>query len=162
MGGLLVLTGWMTGTGPAETLGRFDPANNGAPVVGGLLHLAVSGIYGAIFAIALRFLANSPAGLADRALWPVGAAYGMILWLVAHLVLLPGMNSHLRLISPAQFAVNAHVAYGLALGYLLGRGISPHRLLPIITLTILFSVKEPNHMGDLETIEILRRKTGSL
>jgi uncharacterized BrkB/YihY/UPF0761 family membrane protein len=122
MGGLLVLTSWLTGTGPLVTLGRFDPANNGVPVVGGLLHLAVSGIYGAIFAIALRFLANRrPAS--RRALWLVGAVYGMILWLVAQLVLLPGMNSDLRLISPAQFAV-AHVAYGLALGYLLGRGQS--------------------------------------
>jgi hypothetical protein len=119
MGIFLVIIGWITGTGPAEMLGRFDPANNGAPVIGGLLHLAVSGIYGAVFAIALRFLAGRWPAL-DRAILPVGAAYGMILWLVAHLVLLPGMSSHLSLIAPLQFAI-AHLFFGLVLGYLLGR-----------------------------------------
>ncbi|MFO7663912.1 MAG: hypothetical protein R6X18_15150 [Chloroflexota bacterium] len=119
MGIFLVIIGWITGTGPGEMLSRFDPANNGAPVMGGLLHLAISGIYGAAFAIAWRLLAARWLAL-DRAILPVGAAYGMILWVVANLILLPGMSSNLSLIAPLQFAI-AHLLYGLVLGYLLGR-----------------------------------------
>ncbi|WP_374688896.1 hypothetical protein [Promineifilum sp.] len=39
-------TGPVDGVPLVETLGRFDPANSGSPLVGGLIHVAVSDIYG--------------------------------------------------------------------------------------------------------------------
>lgn len=119
MGFLLLLAGLLSGVAPGEMLGRFDPANNGDPLVGGLLHLAVSGIYGAIFALLFRLLRRRWPVIA-RYSWLVGGVYGLLLWLAAQVVFLPGMNSALSLIPPLQFAA-AHIVYGLVLGYLIGR-----------------------------------------
>lgn len=119
MGVVVVLLGLLDGVGPLETLGRFDPANGGSAAVGGLLHLAVSGIYGAIFAIVYHLLANRWAG-ARRFGWAIGMGFGLAIWLAAQFVFLPGLNSALTDIPPWSFAV-AHLAYGAGMGYLVGR-----------------------------------------
>lgn len=115
----LVLAGLLDGEGPAAMLGRFDPGAGGSPLIGALLHLAVSGFYGVGLALILRLLAGR--GIATvRAVGLLGAAYGLILWLAARLVVLPGLNPALGDIATLSFLA-AHVLYGIVLGYLLGR-----------------------------------------
>lgn len=119
MGVLLILFGLLGGTSPLQMLGRFDPADGGSAAIGGLLHLAVSGIYGILFAIFLRFLTARWVALRRNG-WLIGAGYGLALWLAAQFVFLPGLNTALTEITPLYFAL-AHLAYGAVLGYIMGR-----------------------------------------
>lgn len=119
MGVLLILLGLLAGVGPLDTLGRFDPAEGGSAAIGGLLHLAVSGIYGVIFAIGYRFLAGRWATL-RRFGWLLGAGFGLALWLAAQFIILSGLHTPLAEIASLHFALG-HLVYGATLGYLLGR-----------------------------------------
>lgn len=111
---LLALTGLLSGTPPLVTLGYFDPAQAGNWLSGLLTHLAVSAIYGVVFALVM--------GVADRirsslqhlvVLW--GAAYGLVLLAVAYGVLFRAVESPLAQIASLEMAA-AHVVYGLMLG----------------------------------------------
>jgi len=119
MAATLLLLGVVSGTGVAETLGRFDPGADGSALVGALLHLAVSGLYGALFALIYHPLRGRLPVLV-RPGWPVGVAYGLTLWLAAQFLLLPDLNAGLSGIAPWQFAL-AHLVYGALLGSLMGR-----------------------------------------
>jgi len=119
MAAWLVLAGLLDSEGPAAMLGRFDPGAGGSPLIGALMHLAVAGFYGVGLALILRLLAGRPIAV-NRATWLLGAAYGLILWLAARLVVLPGLNQALGDIATLNF-LGAHLLYGLLLGYLLGR-----------------------------------------
>lgn len=118
MAAWLLVVGLIGGEGPAVTLGRFDPGGQ-SPMVGALMHLAVSGIYGVAFALIVRLLSGRwPA--AKRYLWLLGVAYGVLVWLVAQVAVLPSLNQALAEIGSLVF-LGAHAIYGLALGYLLSR-----------------------------------------
>ncbi len=54
MGGALLLLQLLDGVGPAGLLGRFDPANGGSVLAGGLMFLAVAGLYGVVYAVIYR------------------------------------------------------------------------------------------------------------
>lgn len=54
MVGVLLAAGLLNGISVTETLGRFDPGSDASPVVGALLHLAVAGLYGVVFAVISR------------------------------------------------------------------------------------------------------------
>lgn len=119
MGLVLLLLGVLDGIAPLDMLGRFDPANRNSAAAGGLLHLAVSGLYGVLFALVGYFPAARWQVL-RRYSWLIGAVFGLALWLAAHLILLPGLNSGLAEIAPLTFALG-HLVYGLGLGYIVGR-----------------------------------------
>ncbi|MBX7250753.1 MAG: DUF1440 domain-containing protein [Candidatus Promineofilum sp.] len=118
MVGVLLAAGLLNGISVTETLGRFDPGSDASPVVGALLHLAVAGLYGVVFAVISRLAGPRFGG--SRYGWLLGAAYGLLVWVVAQFVLLPRLGITLADISPAQF-IPAHLIYGIVLGYLLGR-----------------------------------------
>lgn len=119
MGVFLVLADWTVGINPAETLRRFDPAANASPVVGALFHLALSGLYGVVFALVFRVVMRRwPA--VSRYGWLLGAAYGAALWLGAQTVLVTGVSDALVDVPTALFAL-AHVLYGAVLGLALAR-----------------------------------------
>lgn len=119
MGVFLVLADWLAGISPADTLSRFDPAANAQPLVGALVHLALSGLYGVVFALVFRLLLRRWPRL-GRFGWLLGAAYGLLLWLAAQAVLLTGINEALGELPALLFAL-AHVLYGAVLGLTLGR-----------------------------------------
>jgi uncharacterized BrkB/YihY/UPF0761 family membrane protein len=100
-------------------LSRFDPAAQSSPLVGGLLHLALSGLYGVVFALLFRVLLKRRP-VAVRWAWLVGAGYGVVLWLAAQAVLLTGLNASLGAVPTTLFAL-AHVLYGAMLGLSLAR-----------------------------------------
>jgi hypothetical protein len=52
----LVIAGFLSGKGLAEMLGLFDPALAGNGLTGTLAHLAVSAIYGVLFALVMLVL----------------------------------------------------------------------------------------------------------
>jgi hypothetical protein len=115
----LVLASWLTGEGPMAALGLFDPARAGNGVTGVLAHLAVSAIYGAIFALLLKGLGQIRPSLFNMS-GVAGVAYGLLLFALAWWLMLPAVDAPLLQISPLHFAL-AHVVYGLVLGYWLGR-----------------------------------------
>lgn len=95
-------------------LNRFDP-NGASPVVGTLMHLAVAGVYGAVFGIVSKWLRrfNLPA-------WLSGLAFGLVLFTVAVTIILPSSRSALAGIPTLHFAI-AHVIYGLVTGIIVGQ-----------------------------------------
>ena len=109
----LVITGLLAGDLPLAVLGRFASGNNGVPLLGGLMHLAVSGVYGSFYgliryAIPGRWRSRLPG-------WLSGVIYGLLLFALAELFLLPGTGSPLQAIPAANFAL-AHIVFGLVLG----------------------------------------------
>jgi hypothetical protein len=126
---LLMLTagGLLSGYAPAQVLGAFDTAA-GLPLRGVLIHLAISCVYGALFALLRR-------GLAARLHSPwriilLGLLYGLLLWSLAVTVLNRAAASLLSTAVPGVFLL-AHLAYGLTLVLAAGRqlgGLLPKRL----------------------------------
>ncbi|MFZ1403703.1 MAG: hypothetical protein WAW03_11500, partial [Anaerolineae bacterium] len=116
---VLVASGLLAGAGPASTLARFSPAGSASPLTGGLIHLAVSAVYGLLFGVIYRLvrrgrLAGRPAGVI------LGLAYGLLLMVVAQGLAATPAGSVLQEIPALHFAV-AHLVYGAVTGWLVGR-----------------------------------------
>ena len=127
MAAFLVAAGLLRGNAPLEILMVFSPGQlNPSPLTGLLLHLAVSGIYGMAFGglyhLVIRPISRSSSGSLFLA---CGAAFGLALYLVAALAVLPGGLTSLNEIAPLDFAL-AHLVYGLALGGLFFRQLRRH------------------------------------
>jgi hypothetical protein len=115
MAGFLALAGLLAGQGMGTFLGSFASGENVSPVQGLLTHLAVSGVYGVVFGLGWRYAkGNRPSRVPG---WMGGLAYGILLWILALAVILPGTDSPLRLLPPGVLAA-AHAVYGIALGAL--------------------------------------------
>ncbi len=115
---VLIASGLLMGHTPAQVMGAFDPSGR-LPLRGVLIHLAVSCVYGTLFAllshglvIRLRFFYGPP-GSASIAL--LGTLYGFVLWLVA-VSLLRQAAASLLAIAPSGVFLLAHLFYGLTLG----------------------------------------------
>jgi uncharacterized membrane protein YqgA involved in biofilm formation len=83
-------------------------------VAGALAHLAVAGVYGALFGILVRRLPRRVPS------WLAGLAFGLALWVIAITVLLPGAASSLSAFPAVHFLI-AHVMYGGVVGLMIGR-----------------------------------------
>ncbi len=119
MAAYLILVGLAQGEAVGTRLGRFDPGQEGSPMTGLLAHLAVAGVYGALFGAGWRLTPSR---------WRTGPArvfggltFALALFIFAERVLLPGAASGLRAIPVMHFAV-AHAVYGLTLGLAFHRG----------------------------------------
>ncbi len=115
----LVLAGLLTGIAPAMMLGRFDPKQAGNWLTGSVVHLAMSGVSGIIFALLFWGLMRLRPSLA-RWGWLLGLAYGLVLWALARGIMLPNVGSHILQITAVHLLL-AHALYGLVLGYQMGR-----------------------------------------
>jgi hypothetical protein len=115
----LVVINWFAGGGAVATFGPFDPAGSGNWVTGLLTHLAVSGIYGMLFA-QLMVWGNRAWSPMPRASLATGLVYSGVLLLLAWLWLLPAANAVLRAQPFLPFALG-HAVYGATLGAWLGR-----------------------------------------
>lgn len=123
----LVLVGLLMGRGLAEVFGLFDPEQAGNALTGVLAHLAVSGIYGVVFALVVMAVGKiRPLRQAQDKLtvfdmsWLLGLVYGLVLFGLARGVLLTAVASPLLQVTAVHFAI-AHVVYGVLLGYWLGK-----------------------------------------
>jgi hypothetical protein len=112
----LWIAGLTLGISAGAMFSRFDPGGTASPVSGLLIHLAVSGVYGAIYGLGRRLTAGWPA-LARLPGWLAGGLYGAILLALAWTVILPGTASPVREIPLVHLAA-AHGVYGLVLGRL--------------------------------------------
>jgi hypothetical protein len=110
---VIILVGLLSGESPAGVLVRFSTGQTASPLAGGLLHLAVSGIYGGVFSLLVHWL---PSGLRSRLPgWLAGLIYGVLLLGLAVTVLLPGLRSPLVEL-PWWTLGLGHIVYGLVLG----------------------------------------------
>ena len=117
----LMLAGLTFGQGPLDLLNSFGGNGGSTPLVGLLLHLGVSGVYGIVFALICRLTARRM-GL-KPALWLVGLSggiYGSLLWILAQTILLPATSSPLTAIPSGHFLL-AHLIFGISLGTLTNR-----------------------------------------
>lgn len=121
MAGFLLLAIVLGGAGFRDTLADLSLSDGTGLWIAGLTHLAVSAVYGLAFGliyvfITQRFRCEIPWWSATT----LGAAYGLILWLLAVYILLPGTSYPWRDITPSVL-VGAHLVYGLTLGALIYR-----------------------------------------
>ena len=116
---LLILIGLISGDSPGTVLGRFDPSLAGNPLIGGLLHLATSAVYGMMFALLFRLIGRRWSG-ANRLVWLLGLLYGLLLLVIAEVVILSGFETMIGDFSAGAFAA-FHIVYGLTLGIALER-----------------------------------------
>ena len=113
MAAVIVIFSLLGGKG----LGYLTYFSTGAPVlplVGLVMHLAVSSIYGMLYGLVLQWTrldrqTKLPA-------WLAGLVYAMGLWAFAVTVLLPAAQS-LILSMPWVVFFTGHIAYGLVLGF---------------------------------------------
>ena len=109
----LVVVNLIGGEGFAVLI-RFDP-NGASPLVGTLLHLAVSGVYGAVFGIGSKWMSRFNASM-----WVIGILFGAALFALAVLVILPTSRSATAGIPMVHFGI-AHAIYGFVLGWIVNR-----------------------------------------
>jgi hypothetical protein len=115
----LLLTGLLTGEPLMSVISRFSPnGENLQPLAGVLLHLGVSSIYGVMYGVLLHSLSGKQLNRVPG--WLMGLIFGLILFLLAYFVLLPGNGSALLELPAWQFAV-AHLVYGVTAGILYAR-----------------------------------------
>ena len=120
MAGFLTSAGLIGGQSWEGVLRQFDPGAMPAPLAGAVTHLAVSGVYGILFASLWRPLTRLWGRLPG---WLAGLVFGCLLWLLAATVTAARAASGaqwLQAIPPAQLAI-AHLLFGLALGWLVSR-----------------------------------------
>ena len=118
MAAYLILALGISGESPADVLSRFGSANGAtSPLIGAVSHLAMSAIYGIVFALIWRWIArrSKSRGLALLG----GLIYAGFIFAIAELILLPAAGSPLLDI-PLHFAIG-HVIYGVTLGLLTRR-----------------------------------------
>jgi uncharacterized membrane protein YagU involved in acid resistance len=114
----LLLAGLTFGEEPLAMLSHFGGSGGSTALVGLLLHLGVSGVYGIVFALICQLTARRR-GFRPT-LWlvgVVGGAYGLILWFLAQSILLPATSSPLMAI-PGGHLLVAHLIFGIFLGLL--------------------------------------------
>ena len=95
-------------------LGYFSAGAPLQPILGLVGHLAVSSIYGMLYAIARRWLGIERLSWLPG--WLAGLVYGLGLWLLAILVILPAAHSMFLSLS-WTFFFTGHIVYGLVLGF---------------------------------------------
>jgi hypothetical protein len=110
---IFILAGLIAGETPAGVLERFATQESSTPLMGGLVHLAVSGIYGVIFSLLVFWLPVSILRCVPG--WLCGLFYSFLLLVLAVNVILPGLRSPLQEMPLPTLAVG-HLVYGLVLG----------------------------------------------
>jgi hypothetical protein len=124
MAAFLALAGLLAGKGLGAYWSYFAIGEGAAPFQGLLAHLAVSGVYGILFSLGWRFAQGKRFSRVPG--WMAGLVFGLLLWVLAQAVILPGTDSPLRLIPAGVLAV-AHIVYGLALGWFVSQPGSSKR-----------------------------------
>lgn len=114
MGIYLVLVGLLNGENPGTVFSRFSSGSEVSPWAGLFNHLSVSAFYGLLYGLLALFLFRAWPQLHSSIGLLVGLFYGVILWGVAQLILLPGTGSPLDEIPVLHLAV-AHLLYGVSL-----------------------------------------------
>lgn len=125
----LIAGGFLTGHTPAKVLGDFD-TTSGIPLLGALIHLSVSCVYGTLFALLAYGLVSRfhhSWSMVSAAL--LGLFYGLILWLIAVTLLKQAAASLITTTPPAVFLL-AHLVYGLILGVETKRQVASLSLKP--------------------------------
>ena len=119
MGVYLLIWGLVANVAPAEMLLLFAQGQSATTFSGGLLHLGVSAMYGIFFGLLCHWLPRRWLRKVPR--WGLGLLYGLLLFGLAELLLIPGTDSALATIPPLQFGL-AHLVYGLSLGFSMKAG----------------------------------------
>jgi hypothetical protein len=123
MGIFLLLTGLIQGRATDEVLEVLVIGREMTPTSTILIHLAISGIYGAFFGMGLYLLRQGQVLSNSRWLIPlIGLGYGLLLALIARIILLPDSGSYMESLS-WLLLVGAHGLYGLSLGAFTSLGL---------------------------------------
>ncbi len=99
-------------------LAQFDPSATPAPVTGALTHLAVAGVYGALFGVGWRIVHRNLPRLPGLA---AGLVFAFGLWLLAVLVTSSRPSGEWLRALPAVHLALAHLLYGVVLGLAIQR-----------------------------------------
>jgi hypothetical protein len=117
MAAYLLIIVALAGNSPADFFAWLAPGETASPVLGGLLHVAVSGVYGAIFGALTSRISILRSGPKTMLGSGSGIIYGLGMLTVAQSIILPALGSPLTQL-PFGHKAMSHVLYGLVLGFL--------------------------------------------
>ena len=110
MGAVIILAGLLVGDAWQQALTRFNPFAQQPPMQGILLHLGVSAVYGIIYGLLQPLIPSRIPG------WLAGLVYGLLLFGLAQIIILPQTVSGLATL-PVLALAAAHTVFGLVLGW---------------------------------------------
>ncbi len=110
MAGVIILAGLLAGDAWQQAVTRFIPLGQQSLLQGILLHLGVSAVYGIVYGLLLPLIPRRVPG------WLAGLAYGLLLFSLAQLIILPQTGSGLANL-PVWALAAAHAVFGLVLGW---------------------------------------------
>ncbi|TAH53692.1 MAG: hypothetical protein EYC68_02800 [Chloroflexota bacterium] len=117
----VLLVEWLSGVALLTALGYFDGGGNDSPFMGAFTHIAVAGIYGAVFGMIAMVVARMFGARMTLGMWlALGILYGALIFVVAEWIVLPRTSSPL-LEMPMWALAIAHFIYGAVLAALFGR-----------------------------------------
>jgi hypothetical protein len=111
---VIIIAGLWNGDTISESISRFSPIESPDPLTAVVTHLALSAVYGLVYAILINIF-HKIFRLSGWINLLMGVPYGLLLWLLAVGVWLPVAASSLIEIPPVMLAL-AHLIYGLILG----------------------------------------------
>jgi hypothetical protein len=103
---VLIVTGLLSGRSLSMVVSQFAGGDQASTLTGALTHLAVAGVYGALFGVLHCWLLNRR--LLYRFNWLIGLAYGVLLWLIAYVVLRSAIDAPMHMI-PLWHLALAHM-----------------------------------------------------
>jgi hypothetical protein len=115
---LLLAAGLLSGQTTATVLSKLAGTGHESALTGAVTHLAVTGVYGALFGVICCWI---PGCTQHRfPTWLIGLLYGLGLWLVGLGLSRGGVDATVPMVAPPLLALG-YLAYGLSLGWLFGR-----------------------------------------
>jgi hypothetical protein len=115
---MLLVAGLVSGQTAPTVLSKLAGTGHESALTGAVTHLAVTGVYGALFGVICHWI---PA-CNERRLphWLIGLLYGLGLWLVGLGLTHGGIDTTVPMVASPLLAVG-YLAYGVSLGWLFRR-----------------------------------------
>lgn len=115
---VLLVAGLLSGHAATDVLSNLAGTGHDSALTGGVTHLAVTGVYGALFGVICCWSPVCSGRRVPTRL--IGLLYGLLLWLVSLVLSRASINASIQVISPLHLAFG-YLAYGVSLGWLFRR-----------------------------------------
>jgi len=125
--GIYVLLIFLLGGLPVEEVMSYFNDSTSSPLYGAVIHIAVSAIYGLIYALIFLPITSRRQNISGIGLAVLpGMIYGVMLWGIAYFIIL---RESLPLgFAPSIHLLTSHLVYGVLLGFLTQRSFSANQI----------------------------------
>ncbi|RIK42531.1 MAG: hypothetical protein DCC55_08480 [Chloroflexi bacterium] len=115
---VLLAAGLASGHAATTVLSKLAGTGHESALTGTVTHLAVTGVYGALFGVICCWIPVCSGRRVSG--WLIGLLYGLLLWLVAIGLPRGGVDALVQILSPLHLALG-YLLYGASLGWAVSR-----------------------------------------